>query len=155
MIISIFVSHTLLTRLSKYPKKPAPLMQSHLKYKSILLHAALPVLLAAVCLVPASCHKDTKCTTLIKCIDSSGAAINAANVLLYAPVKSQDGKTTYTADITASGTTDQFGEVSFEFRLPAIYDIKATGMAGKKEVVGTGVVKLEEGKTVEKTVTLR
>jgi hypothetical protein len=75
--------------------------------------------------------------------------------LLYALVKSNDGKTTYTADVKADGNTDSDGQVSFVFKLPAIYDIKATLAAGTRTMTGVGIIKLEEGKTVEKTVQMK
>lgn len=102
-----------------------------------------------------SCRKDTDCKATVKCIDSSGKAVNNANVLLYALVKSPDGKTTYTADVKANGNTDGDGTVKFTFKLPAIYDIKATLPLSTRTLTGIGIIKLEEGKTVEKTVTMK
>jgi len=102
-----------------------------------------------------SCRKDTTCKAVVRCVDSSGTAIGSADVLLYAQVKSPDGKTTYTGDVTASGTSDGNGEVRFTFKLPAIYDIKATLATSTRTFNGIGIIKLEEGKTAEKTVTLK
>ncbi len=102
-----------------------------------------------------SCKKDTDCKAVVKCIDSTGNSVNNANVLLYAVVKSPDGKTSYTADVTASGNTDSGGEVRFTFKLPAIYDIKATLTSGSRTLTGVGIIKLEEGKTTDKTVTIK
>lgn len=102
-----------------------------------------------------SCQKETDCKASVKCIDSVGNAVNNANVFLYALVKSPDGKTTYTADVTANGTTDAGGEAKFTFKLPAIYDIKATASVGTKTLQGISIIKLEEGKTVDKTVTMK
>jgi hypothetical protein len=65
------------------------------------------------------------------------------------------GSTTFTADVKASGTTDAGGQVNFTFKLPAIYDIKATVTSGTRTITGTSIIKLEEGKTVSKTVTLK
>ena len=102
-----------------------------------------------------SCKKETDCKALVKCVDSLNAAVDGANVLLYAVVKSPDGKTSYTADLKASGTTGKEGQVEFTFELPAIYDIKATKIVGSQTLTGVGIIKLEEGKTVDKTVILR
>jgi hypothetical protein len=45
--------------------------------------------------------------------------------------------------------------VRFNFKLPAIYDVKATLAVGSKTLVGTGIIKLEEGKTVDKVITMK
>jgi hypothetical protein len=102
-----------------------------------------------------SCRKETDCKATIRCIDSVGNSVGSVDVLLYAPVKSPDGKTTYTGDVTANGTTDGSGEVRFTFKLPAIYDIKATLATGTRTYNGVGIIKLEEGKSVDKTVTMK
>lgn len=105
-----------------------------------------------------SCRKETDCKATVKCIDSTGAAISNAAVQLYAVVKDPSdpkGAATYTADVKANGNTDGGGEVKFTFKLPAIYDIRATATAGTKTITGTSIIKLEEGKSVSKTVTLK
>src|SRR5689334_15153515 len=101
-----------------------------------------------------SCQKETDCKAIVKCIDSTGSVVPNANVLLYAVVKDPNdpkGTTTHTADVKANGTTDGGGEVRFTFKLPAIFDIKATASVGTKTIQGTSIIKLEEGKTVDKT----
>lgn len=101
-----------------------------------------------------SCNKNTECKATIKCVDSLGTPINNAAVLLYAVVKTSTSSVTYTADVKANGNTDGNGEVKFTFKLPAIYDIMATYTAAKT-FTGSGIIKLEEGKNVDKTVILR
>lgn len=114
-------------------------------------------LLSTFVLTHTSCKKkDTDCIASITCVDTNGAALSNMSVLLYATVKSATNPAvTYTADLKANGTTDGGGQVKFKFQLPAIYDILATGSIGTKTVSGTGIIKLEEGKTVEKTVTVK
>lgn len=112
------------------------------------------VLFSAVVFLETGCQKDTSCKAVVTCLDSIGSPVPDAYVYLYAPVKSADGKTTYTGDITASGNTDKDGTIQFTFELPAIFDIKATAVTSKS-ITGTGVIKLEEGNTVNKTLTLR
>lgn len=92
----------------------------------------------------------------INCVDSVGVPVNNAAVLLYATIKTSSGGTV-TADLKANATTDAGGQVKFTFKLPAIYDIRATVVttAPTKTLVGTGIIKLEEGKGSEKTVTMR
>jgi hypothetical protein len=113
------------------------------------------LLLATSLATVISCRKDTDCKVVVRCLDTLSRPVANADVLLYAPVKSPDGKTTYTADLKANDVTDSDGEVRFTFKLPAIYDIKATKVVGTKTLTGQGVIKLEEGKTVEKDVTIK
>jgi hypothetical protein len=114
-------------------------------------------LISAFIFSTASCKKkDTDCIASVTCVDSVGNTLINANVLLYAAVKSATNPaTTYTADITASGVTDNDGMVKFKFQFPAIYDILATATVGTRTITGSGIIKLEEGKTSEKTVTVK
>lgn len=106
-----------------------------------------------------SCDKNTDCKASIKCVDDGGAPVQNAAVQLYANVKTSSGGTVV-ADIKANGTTDAGGMVSFVFKLPAIYDIVAktvttNSASASVTLTGTGIIKLEEGKTVEKVVTIK
>ena len=115
-------------------------------------------ILSSFLFVGTSCQKDTECKARVICHDSAGAAVSNASVLLYAVVKDPTdpkGQATYTADVKATGSSDASGQVSFVFKLPAIYDIRATTTVGTRTFVGTGIIKLEEGTSVEKTVTLK
>jgi hypothetical protein len=115
-------------------------------------------LLSGLLFSVSSCKKETDCKARIKCIDSLGAVMPNANVLLYANVKDPNdpqGQNTYTADVKAEGVTDGGGVVQFTFKLPAIFDIRATKAIGTRTLVGSGLIKLEEGKTVEKVVTVK
>lgn len=109
-----------------------------------------------------SCQKNTDCTATIKCVDANGDAVSNAAVQLFANVKTSNNQTVV-ADLKANGTSDGGGNVSFVFKLPAIYDIVATTTAvntgtfgpATLTITGNSLIKLEEGKTVEKTVTLK
>jgi hypothetical protein len=108
-----------------------------------------------------SCEKNTECKANIKCVNDAGQPLQNATVRLYANVKTSTGGTV-TADLKANGVTDAGGLVSFVFKLPAIYDITATttavgsgSAAITSTIVGNGIIKLEEGKTVDKSVTLK
>ncbi|MDO8999262.1 MAG: hypothetical protein Q7W45_05820 [Bacteroidota bacterium] len=113
-------------------------------------------LIATLALTSTSCQKNTDCKASVKVIDSLGIPVNNASVLLFATIKTSNGGTV-TADVKASAVTDAGGEVKFTFKLPAIYDIRATLItsAPSRTLVGTGIIKLEEGKGADKTVTLR
>lgn len=105
-----------------------------------ILSAAL---LAAIFVLTTGCPKNTECKANIKCQDKNGAPVKGADVLLYANIKPNvDG------DIKAQGVTDSEGKVSFVFKLPAIFDIKASVATQ----TATGLIKLEEGKTSEETL---
>jgi hypothetical protein len=101
-----------------------------------------------------SCQKDTTCVASIKCIDSAGNAVGDSYVMLYALVKSSDGKRVDTADLRTNGTADADGAITFKFKLPAIYDIYASKYISGKKFYGISVIKLEEGQTVEKSVSM-
>jgi hypothetical protein len=101
-----------------------------------------------------SCKKNTDCTANIICNDSTGVGMSGATVYLFANVKASNGGT-ITADLRATGVTDGSGRVSFTFKLPAIYDVKALKTAGTASMQGISIIKLEEGKAVEKTVVVR
>ncbi|HWY12573.1 MAG TPA: hypothetical protein VN026_14670 [Bacteroidia bacterium] len=101
-----------------------------------------------------SCKKNTDCIANVICNDSTGVGIGGATVYLYANVKTPVGGT-ITADLRATGITDAGGKVSFTFKLPAIYDIKASKVISAKTYSALSIIKLEEGKGVDKTVVLR
>jgi hypothetical protein len=109
-----------------------------------------------------SCKKNTDCVGVVICQDSTGAGVAGTRVYLYANVKTPN-QGTITADIRATGITDEAGRVSFTFKLPAIYDIMATktvsaaatSTSSTKTYSAVSIIKLEEGKTIDKTVTLR
>jgi hypothetical protein len=105
-----------------------------------------------------SCQKETDCIAVVICTDSVGSTLGNTYVQLYALVKDPTdpkGTATFTADVKANGITDGGGQVKFTFKLPAIYDIKATSVVGTRTVTGASIIKLEEGKSVSKTVTLK
>ncbi len=104
-----------------------------------------------------SCNapKPSKCVITVR--DSTGAnLLSGVMVDLYANV-TYNGNTTV-ADLKANGVTGSDGRVAFTFKNPAVMDITATvpsctvNIANGKYCTGTGIVKLEEGKTAEKTV---
>jgi hypothetical protein len=102
-----------------------------------------------------SCKRNTECKASIKCVDSLNSALNNASIQLFAIVKTPTSSVTYTADLKANANTDGNGEVKFTFKLPAIYDIRAYYTLGAKTYSGAGLIKLEEGKTIDKIVTVR
>ncbi|MCW3076722.1 MAG: hypothetical protein JWO32_1331 [Bacteroidetes bacterium] len=103
-----------------------------------------------VVLFNGACVKNTECKATVHCVDSTGAPLKNTNVLLYAPVSGGS-----TGDVKTSGITDEKGDVRFTFKLPAIFDVKATAPSNSNTLTGTGLIRLEEGKGSEKTITLK
>jgi hypothetical protein len=97
-----------------------------------------------------SCEKKTDCKLIIKTQKENGSIVSGANIKLYANVKTSSGSIVE-ADLKAEGVSDASGSVSFTFKLPAILDVKAVS----DTLEGVGVIKLEEGKTVDKTVIMK
>ena len=101
--------------------------------------------------VGSSCQKKTDCKLTIKTYDAAGFPVVGAKIKLYANVKTSTGATVE-ADLKAEGVSDASGVSTYTFKLPAILDIKATTTTSLSAV---GIVKLEEGKSVEKSITLK
>ena len=97
-----------------------------------------------------SCQKNTDCKLTITTKDELGNVVPGATVKLYANVKTSTGATVE-ADLKATGVSDGGGNSTYTFKLPAILDVKVTSSA----LAGLGIVKLEEGKKVEKTITVK
>ena len=125
--------------------------------------------IAAIVLFSFSCNKPKPCKAVITVMDSAGTAGQPGiSVKLFATVTTQTGTTT--ADLKAEGVTDSKGKVEFEFKLPAIMDIRAekpnctssfpsTNTQGQYVpgvyCKGRGIVKFEEkDEANEKTVYL-
>ncbi len=122
-----------------------------MKLKGILIGLAV---VGIFFLFNTSCKKNTDCVASVQCLDSAGVGMSGVDVLLYANVKTTTGGTV-TADLKGSAVTDASGRVSFTFKLPAIYDIKASKIVGTSTMTGVSIIKLEEGKTIEKVLTVR
>lgn len=98
-----------------------------------------------------SCQKHTDCKLIITTNDALGNVVAGATVKLYANVKTSSGSTVE-ADLKAQGVSDASGKSTYTFKLPAILDVKAVSTGS---LTGVGIVKLEEGKTVEKIIVLK
>lgn len=98
-----------------------------------------------------SCEKKTDCKLTITTVDAAGVSLSNLKVKLYANVKTSSGSTVE-ADLKAEGISDASGKSTYSFKLPAILDIRAIGTGS---MIGTGIIKLEEGKSVEKTVVVK
>jgi hypothetical protein len=104
------------------------------------------VALAAIAMTSSSCKKDKTCHGTVHVIDTAGAPVAGATVLLDAA--SAGGEVSYT------GTTDGSGDATFEVALPAIFDVTATKATIPGQ--GIGVLRLDEpGKEDTETVTIQ
>ena len=99
-----------------------------------------------------SCQKKTDCVATVICKDVNGLPLRGAAIQLFAIVRMPPSNTaTVTADVRANGVSDENGKATFTFKLPAIFDIKASvGTA-----TATGIIKLEVGSSVETSLTLQ
>jgi hypothetical protein len=98
-----------------------------------------------------ACDKKTDCTASIKCVDKNGQAIEGASVQLYATVNNSPN---IIGDVKANGISDANGEIKFTFKLPAIFDIHSTKVISTNTLSSKSIIKLEEGKTATKVVTM-
>ena len=90
-----------------------------------------------------SCKRNKECTAIIRVLDiSNDGPIVGADVSIHPPAQSKPTMPGQT------GLTDAAGAASFKFKLPAILQVDVK--SGSK--TGTATVKLEEGKTVSKTI---
>ena len=94
-----------------------------------------------------SCNKNKTCHGKVHVYDTTGRAVGNAFVRLAAP--------SVQGDVKYDGYTDNSGTVSFDVKLPAIFDVQAikSTYPGK---IGIGVLRLDEpGKSGEVDVTIR
>lgn len=119
-----------------------------MKFKLFIASLALGIIVLAF---NSSCQKNTDCKLTVIVHDEVGNAVSGATVKLYANVKTPTGSTVE-ADLKAEGISDASGSSNYTFKLPAILDIKVVTSGGK---AGVGIVKLEEGKSVDKIVTAK
>ena len=91
-----------------------------------------------------SCLKETDCTAVITVVyASTNQPVVGATVLLDCNTCQQTGNLQ-----TDQQITDGAGKTNHVFRYPAVLDITVTSPAGS----ATGVIKLEEGETVDKEI---
>ncbi len=113
--------------------------------KSSAVAAVLLMVFTAI--TATSCKKDKTCHGKVHVVDTAGMPVYNAVVKLAAP--------SVQGDVVYDGTTDESGDVSFEVKLPAIFDITAT-KAIYPGMAGVGVLRLDEpGKTAEVDVTIQ
>lgn len=94
-----------------------------------------------------SCQKNTDCLADITVQDTAGNRVDSASVWLYSANPPGQVQTT--------GWTDQYGNCNVNFKLPGIFNVKATGKVGTKTCVGNGIIQLQPGQNVTYTVTIR
>jgi hypothetical protein len=119
------------------------------------LKSAFVLSLATFTLGNFSCkEEDLTCTAVIKVVRSIGGPAPSAKVTLTSKYGEESGNDLDPSLLPPDNTkiTDANGEVTYTFKYPAILDIQVTHISyGSAE----DLIKLEEGKTVNKTVTLQ
>ena len=103
-----------------------------------------------VALTIVACHKNTECTAVIHVVDdASGLPVVGAEVKLWADMQppNKPGQVENTQITGSSGSTTHV------FKLPAIFNIDVNYPTGGQ--TGKGIVQLEIGETVEKTVRIK
>jgi len=105
------------------------------------------LMLFTLMFIASSCNKDQTCRGTVTVLDTVGAAVASANVKLSAP--------SVGGDVVYDGTTDGSGTVTFDVKLPAIFDVYAT-KASFPGLAGVGVIRLDEpGKEAEVKVIIQ
>lgn len=99
--------------------------------------------------------QPSKCTITV--YDSAGIHPQP-NIKVHLDAQVTYNGSTSTADLKADGTTDGSGQCSFTFKNPCIMNVTATvstcttNPTAHKYCEGTGIVRLEEGKTNTKSI---
>lgn len=118
--------------------------------KSIFKRSTLALSLAALFILTftSSCHRNKDCTAVIHVVDDAGDKAMGAEVRLWANITNPKP-----GEIEDIQTTGASGTTTHVFKLPAIFDIEVTHSTTGK--TGKGIIQLEIGETVEKTVTIK
>lgn len=121
-------------------------MKSYILSKSSFIGALLATVLLFSCK-----PKPPACVITVK--DKAGIkALSGVRVDLSATVQTASGLP-QVADLKANGITDKDGKIYFTFKNPCVMDIKATVQnCSGTYCSGSGIVKLEDDKTNQKTV---
>lgn len=119
------------------------------------LFSALTLLIAVGVVFSSSCKKNKDCKATITVLHSSGLPYVSATVTMSPTQPTGPQGQTNLATQIQTGVTDGSGSVSFTFKLPAILNASvADTSASASFPIVTGLVKLEESKTVEKKLTV-
>jgi uncharacterized membrane protein len=109
---------------------------------------SVAVIVSLMAVVNTSCQKETESNATIIVVNSMGGApVVGATVVLDCNTCQPVGTLQ-----TATEITDGSGRATFTFQLEAVLDVTVTHPTGTP--TATSVVKLEAGKSVEKTVPL-
>ena len=123
--------------------------------KKIIYSIAIVALAGFLFLNNASCKGPQPCEATITVMDSAGVHTQAnAKVHLWAQI-TYNGSSNYQGDLTADGTTNSSGQVSFTIKNPCILNVRATLQncdSTHAHCEGTANVKFEEGQSNVQTV---
>ena len=121
-----------------------------MKSSFLKTHYLLTAFVIIMAVTSHSCKKDGPCQAIITITDTAGIAVKGATVILRqdAVVNPTTGAQ---ANVYQEGTTDVYGKASFEFKLEAVLNIEAS----KGTKIGKDYVRLEQSKTVYRTVIIK
>jgi hypothetical protein len=124
------------------------LTNNHIMKQSFIFLVGLTIIISCTG-VFTSCKKTTSANAIITVVDPSGKNVAGAKVVLRND-SVQSPTTGAQANIYQEATTDLSGKAEFSFKWEAVLFVTATkGALSKKDYV-----RLEQSKTVEKTVIL-
>jgi hypothetical protein len=109
------------------------------KLRAILKPAFFVFLILLSVMEFSSCKNDTECEAVVTVNDTAGLPLQGATIRLFA------------GEVEQFGTSDAAGQAEFTFEHPAILDIIATDTLFPGDTA-KGILKLEEGEKVRKTV---
>lgn len=117
------------------------------KFKAYYLLASIILGAVAFTFPLSSCQKNSDCTAVVTIVDTVGTHLSGASVRLYYDPKNGKGF------VQSTQTTDGSGKTTFVFKLQAIFDVDVT--YGGKTAVKAGIVTLDPGNSVSKTITFK
>ncbi len=105
------------------------------------------ILVIILSLFVISCSKDQTCRAQITIVDKNGIAVSGAVVKLYVPPSVVPN-----TNVESIKTTNANGLAEFAYKDPVILTIKATTLSPNRINDTSDIIKLDRGKTVQKTV---
>ena len=112
------------------------------------------LLFTTLAVTQSSCQKNTTCDVNILVVDTTGTSglqVPVVGATVYLAASGYKGP----GQVTGTATTDNTGHAYLSFKLPAIFDITATGTVNGTKMTGTGLVQLNIGGTATSTVLIR
>ena len=102
-----------------------------------------------------SCESKNDCTAIIVVKDFENNSISGAQVTLHQDsIVSDQGSWSNQSNLRKTEETDANGRAEFSYQLEAILNIEVFHVSGKDTLTGKNVIRLLQGKTETKIVTI-